>query len=77
MGKRTSLLPVLIILATASSSQQQRQGSADAGNRTAVNGTIRIGYSFSELTPPYRVAAISLAIEQAQADGLLPGYNFR
>jgi hypothetical protein len=40
-------------------------------------GTIKIGYLLSESKPPYRAGAINLAIEQAQSDGLLQGFNIR
>ena len=36
--------------------------------------TIRIGYLMDSMT---RAGAINVAIEQAQNDGLLRGYNFR
>jgi len=44
---------------------------------TAVTGnnTIRIGYFMAD--DPYRAAAINLAIDQAQDDGMLSQYNFR
>jgi hypothetical protein len=38
---------------------------------------IRIGYMMDQLEPPYRAGAITMALRQAQADGLLSGYNFR
>jgi hypothetical protein len=41
------------------------------------NQTIRIGYFMQTVMPPFRIAAISLAIEQAQSEGRLNGYNFR
>jgi len=41
------------------------------------NGTITIGYLMDQLIPPYRIGAIQLAIADGQANGLLPGYNFR
>lgn len=41
------------------------------------NGTIRIGYFMQVVAPQYWIGAINLAIEQAQTDGLLPGYGFR
>jgi len=39
-----------------------------------TNNTIRIGYLLQYKT---RAGAINVAIEQAQNDGLLQGYNFR
>lgn len=38
---------------------------------------ITIGYLIQEFEAPFRAAAINLAIEDAQADGLVPGMNFR
>ena len=51
------------------------------GNSTA-KGTIRIGYlmdldQMSATNSPYRIGAISMAIADGQANGLLRGYNFR
>lgn len=41
------------------------------------NKTIKIGYFLQESQPPYRIGAIKMAVDQAQADGLLPDYNYR
>jgi hypothetical protein len=41
------------------------------------NKTLRIGYFLQESQPPYRIGAIKLAIDKAQADGWLPDYNYR
>lgn len=55
----------------------------DNGNETIVignssaNGTIVMGYLMDQLKPPYRIGAISMAIHDGQARGLLPGFNFR
>jgi len=46
-------------------------------SRWRDNNTIRIGYLQTDLGPTFRGAAINLAIDRAQADGLLPGKNFR
>jgi len=46
------------------------------GNASA-NGSIVIGYMMDQLTAPYRVGAIQMALERGQASGLLRGYNFR
>lgn len=48
-----------------------------AGMPTKQNNSIYLGYMLTEFSPPYRGAAINLAIDQAKADGLLPGYNIR
>jgi len=48
--------------------------TADAAT-SVPNNTIRIGYFMS--TDPYRAAAINLAIDQAQAEGIMSQYNFR
>jgi hypothetical protein len=42
-----------------------------------ANGTIVVGYLMDQLRPPYRIGALSMAIRDWQASGLLPGYNFR
>jgi hypothetical protein len=39
--------------------------------------TLRIGYFLQESQPPYRIGAIKMAIDKAQADGWLPDYNIR
>ena len=41
---------------------------------SAYNNTIHIGYLLQSMD---RAGAINVAIEQAQNDGLLRGYNFR
>ena len=43
----------------------------------SVNVTIVVGYLMDQLKPPYRVGAISMAINDGRASGLLPGYQFR
>jgi len=43
---------------------------------STINKTINIGYIRRRVTPD-RSGAINVAIEQAQNDGLLRGYNFR
>jgi hypothetical protein len=58
-------------------------GLCAASNTTIVIGnanaskTIVIGYLMDQLAPPYRIGAIQIAIEEGQAYGLLPEYNFR
>jgi hypothetical protein len=39
--------------------------------------TLRIGYFLQESQPPYRIGAIKMAIDKAQADGWLSDYNYR
>jgi len=51
--------------------------AASQRNSSTDNGTIRIGYLQTETGPIFSGAAINLAIDRAQADGLLPGKNFR
>lgn len=46
------------------------------GNSNAKE-TIVIGYMMDQLAPPYRIGAISMAIQDGQTNGLLRGYNFR
>jgi hypothetical protein len=46
------------------------------GSSIAV-GTISIGYLMDQTTPPYRIGAISLGVEDGQRNGLLRNYNFR
>jgi hypothetical protein len=46
------------------------------GNSSATN-TISIGYIMDQLTPPYRIGAMQLAIQDGQAKGLLRNFNFR
>lgn len=46
------------------------------GNATARQ-TVSIGYFMDQLSPPYRIGAIRMALEDGQAKGLLPGFNFR
>ncbi len=48
-----------------------------AGASSTFNKTIRIAYLLQNFEPPYRVGSINLAIEQAQQNGMLQGYNFR
>lgn len=48
-----------------------------AGAAVTGSKTLRIGYFLQESQPPYRIGAIKMAIDQAQADGLLPDYNYR
>jgi len=42
---------------------------------STLNKTIHIGYFMT--SDPYRAAAINLAIEQAQDEGLFSQYNYR
>lgn len=51
-------------------------GSA-AGAAEANSKTLRFGYFLQESQPPYRIGAIKLAIDKAQADGWLPDYKIR
>lgn len=53
------------------------QESVVVVGNSSVNGTIVVGYLMDQLGPPYRIGAISMAIDSAKARGLLPGYNFR
>jgi hypothetical protein len=46
------------------------------GNGTN-NKTIVMGYLMDQVGPPYRIGAISMAIQNGQKRGLLPGYSFR
>lgn len=46
------------------------------GNET-YGENIDIGYLTDNPDPPYRIAAISMAIEDGLANGLLPGHKFR
>jgi hypothetical protein len=39
--------------------------------------TIVIGYLMDQINPPYRIGAIAMAIADAQANGLVLGYNFK
>jgi hypothetical protein len=45
--------------------------------KSNANGTIVVGYLMDQLGPPYRIGALSMAIQDWQASGLLPGYKFR
>jgi hypothetical protein len=47
---------------------------SDSGGGNGSNGTIAIGYFVDS---EQRIAAIGMAIQQAQVDGLLPGYSFK
>lgn len=38
--------------------------------------TVVIAYLMDQLEPPYRIGAISKAINEGQANGLLQGFNF-
>jgi hypothetical protein len=46
------------------------------GNANA-SGTISVGYLMDQLSAPYRIGAIQMAIEDGQANGFLTGFNFR
>ena len=46
------------------------------GNANASD-TISVGYMMDQLSAPYRIGAIKMAIEDGQAKGLLTGFNFR
>ena len=46
------------------------------GNSSA-NATVVIGYLMDQLGPPYRLGALSMAIQDGQSRGLLTAYNFR
>jgi len=56
--------------------QMNAQNTVIIGNSSA-KGTIAIGYMMDQLTAPYRIGAILLALENGQANGLLRDYNFR
>lgn len=51
-------------------------GTAVIGNSSG-RGTIVMGYLMDQLSAPYRIGAIQMAIEDGQANGLLQGFNFR
>jgi len=63
---RLLLLLLLVLVQILLSINQAASSSADK--------TIRIGYLMDSMP---RAGAINVAIERAQNDGLLPGYNFR
>jgi hypothetical protein len=50
--------------------------TAVIGNASG-KGTIVIGYLMDQLSAPYRIGAIQLAIEDGQANGLLQGFGFK
>jgi hypothetical protein len=67
----------LLILAVDGLTTGSRATKTVVIGESGVNGTIVIGYLMDQLKPPYRTGAISMAIHDGQARGLLPGYNFR
>jgi hypothetical protein len=61
---------------TASPGASKYTDAIIIGNPNATK-TIEIGYLMDQLTPPYRIGAMSIAVKDGQAKGLLKGYNFR
>ena len=49
--------------------------TADVSATSVPNKTIRIGYYMSN--DPYRAGAINLALDRAQAEGIMSQYDFR
>ena len=68
MGRRCWTLRLLLLILGHNLLVVNQAGSSPADN------IIRIGYLASYVQDG---GAINVAIEQAQDDGLLPGYNFR
>jgi len=68
MGRRCWTLRLLLLILGHNLLVVNQAGSSPADK------TIRIGYLASYVQDG---GAINVAIEQAQDDGLLPGYNFR
>lgn len=72
--KFASHVSLLATVITVSAMPEQGVYLPALKDGTRDNKTIVIGYF---VNPEVRTAVIGMAIEQAQTDGLLPGYGFR
>jgi hypothetical protein len=70
------LFAIFVVGLSACNNEAVAAGSVTIGNANASK-TIVIGYLTDQLAPPYRIGALQMAIEDGQANGLLPDYNFR
>jgi hypothetical protein len=59
------------------SGPQQLPGIVEVSGSSAANGTIVIAYLMEQLSPPYDIGAISMAVKAMQASGYLADYNVR